>query len=64
MARLKIKTNPLMAWSGKESPKTFFETLELGLYDAVAHFNIGSVPVIKLLNALGITSGKYTEAGC
>jgi len=54
-----------MVW--QRIPKEVFvglETLELGLYDAVAHFNIGSVPVIKLLNALGITSGKYTKAGC
>lgn len=54
-----------MVW--QRIPKEVFvglETLELGLYDAVAHFNIGSVAVIKLLNALGITSGKYTEARC
>ena len=27
------------------------ETLELGLYDAVAHFNIGEVTVIRILQA-------------
>ena len=34
------------------------EILELGLYDAVAHFNNGLAAVIKLFNALGITPGK------
>ena len=40
------------------------ETLELGLYDAVAHFNIGAVTVIRILQALNFPSGKYTEEGC
>ena len=40
------------------------ETLELGLYDAVAHFNIGAVTVIRILQALNIPPGKYTEEGC
>ena len=40
------------------------ETLELGLYDAVSHFNIGAVTVIKLFQGLNIPPGKYTEEGC
>ena len=40
------------------------ETLELGLYDAVAHFNIGAVTVIRIFQALNIPPGKYTEEGC
>ena len=40
------------------------ETLQLGLFDAVFHFNIGSLTVIKLYQALGIPSGKHTEEGC
>ena len=40
------------------------ETLELGLYDAVAHFNIGAVTVIRIFQAFNIPPGKYTEEGC
>ena len=36
----------------------------LGLNDAVAHFNIGAVTVIRILQALNIPPGKYTEEGC
>ena len=39
-------------------------TLELGLYDAVAHFNIGAVTVLRIFQALNIPPGKYTEEGC
>ena len=39
------------------------ETVEFGMYDAVAHFNDGSKTVIDLYKALEITPGKYTE-GC
>ena len=39
-------------------------TLELGLYDAVAHFNIGAVTVLRIFQALDIPPGKYTEEGC
>ena len=54
-----------MVW--QRVPKEVYvgrETLELGLYDAVAHFNIGSATAIKLFNALGINPGKYTEESC
>ena len=40
------------------------ETLGLGLYDAVAHFNIGAVTVIRIFQAFNIPPGKYTEEGC
>ena len=40
------------------------EILEMGLYDAVAYFNIGSSAVLKLFDALGIPPGKFTETGC
>ena len=40
------------------------EILEMGLYDAVAHFNMGTSAVLKLFDALGIPPGKFTEAGC
>ena len=54
-----------MVW--QRIPKEIYvgrETLELGLYDAVSYFNIGSISIIKLFQALGIPSGKYTEEGC
>ena len=37
------------------------ETLELGLYDAVAHFNTGAVTVIRIFQALNSPPGKYTK---
>ncbi|XP_032238287.2 uncharacterized protein LOC5512949 [Nematostella vectensis] len=40
------------------------DILELGLYDAVCHFNMGYSSVLRLLEALKIPAGKYTEAGC
>ena len=40
------------------------EILEMGLYDAVAYFNIGSSAILKLFDALGIPPGKFTETGC
>ena len=50
----------------KDSKKVYVgsETLQLGLFDAVSHFNIGSLTVIRLYQALGIPPGKYTEEGC
>ena len=54
-----------MVW--QRIPKEVYvgsEKLQLGLYDAVAHFNIGSITVIELFQALGIPPGKYTEEGC
>ncbi|EDO32287.1 predicted protein [Nematostella vectensis] len=40
------------------------DTLELGLYDAIAYFNIGSQTVIKLLEGVHIEAGRYTKEGC
>ena len=40
------------------------EFLEMGLYDAVAYFNISSYAILKLFDALGIPPGKFTETGC
>lgn len=48
-------------------PKEVFvgrDVLELGLFDAVAHFNMGTQTVLQLYEALRIPSGKYTEEGC
>ena len=36
----------------------------MGLYDAVAYFNMGTSAALKLFDALGIPPGKCTEAGC
>lgn len=54
-----------MVW--QRIPKEVYvgrEILEMGLNDAVAHFNMGTSVVLKLLDALGIPPGKFTEAGC
>ena len=40
------------------------DILELGMYDAIAHFNMGSKTVLKLFELLDIAPGKYTEEGC
>ena len=48
-------------------PKEVFvakDTIEFGLYDAIAHFNYGAQTVMELYTALGISPGKYTEIGC
>ena len=54
----------MLTW--QRIPKEIYvgrETLELGLYDAVSYFNIGSISIIKLFQALGIPPGKYTKDG-
>ena len=48
-------------------PKEVFvgkDLLELGLFDAVAHFNMGSQSVLQLYEALGIKTGAFTMNGC
>ena len=35
------------------------EVLKLGVYDAVAHFNIGSQAAVNVLELLGIDPGKF-----
>ena len=54
-----------MVW--QRVPKEVFvgkDVLELGLFDAIAHFNIGAQTVLNLYQALGVTPGKYTVSGC
>ena len=48
-------------------PKEVFvgsDVLHLGVYDAVAHFNIGASAAIKILEKMGIGSGDYCSANC
>lgn len=43
-------------------PKGVFigsETLQLGVYDAVAHFNIGCQVAVNVLTNLGMEPGKF-----
>lgn len=35
------------------------ETLQLGVYDAVAHFNIGSQTAINILHRLGLEPAEF-----
>ena len=54
-----------MIW--KRIPKCTYVGLtqfELGIYDAVAHFNIGSKAAIKVYEYLGLQPGVNTLAGC
>lgn len=54
-----------MIW--QRVPKEVFvekDVLELGLFDAVAHFNMGSQTVLQLYESLGITPGIYTAKEC
>ena len=36
----------------------------LGVYDAVASFDAGSVATLKILDKMNIEHGKYTVLGC
>ena len=48
-------------------PKTTFvelKTFEIGVYDAVAHFNIGNTATILIYKAMNINPGYYTIVGC
>ena len=54
-----------MVW--QRIPKEVFvgkETLEFGLYDAIAHFNMGAKTVLLVYEALGIPTRLYTQRGC
>lgn len=54
-----------MVW--QRVPKEVFvgkDVLELGLVDAVSHFNMGAQTVLQLYDALRTPAGKYTEDGC
>ena len=54
-----------MIW--QRVPKEVFvgrELLEFGMCDAISHFNMGAKTILKLLEELNISSGKYTQQGC
>ena len=40
------------------------DILQLGVHDAIAHFNIGCEASIQVLKNIGIKPGKYCEAEC
>ena len=46
-----------MIW--ERVPKDGSETLQLGVYDAVAHFNIGSQAAVNILHQLGLEPGEF-----
>ena len=39
------------------------DVLQLGVYDAVAHFSIGSLASVNILNKMAMVPGKYFEEG-
>jgi hypothetical protein len=48
-------------------PKEVFvhrDSLEIGVYDAVLHFNIGCDAIVELFKSMNIPAGKYTEFAC
>jgi hypothetical protein len=48
-------------------PKQTFvklRTFEIGVYDAVSHFNIGNLATLLTFDELGIERGYFTEKGC
>lgn len=54
-----------MIW--ERVPKGTFvgsDVLQLGMYDAVANFNIGCKASIKTLDKLGISPGQYCQVEC
>ena len=53
-----------MIWT--RVPKTVFvgtSVFQLGVYDAVAHFNIGTKATIQIVKALGMNPGAFCVAG-
>ena len=53
-----------MIWT--HIPKTVFvgtSAFQLGVYDAVAHFNIGAKATIEIFKALGMNPGAFCVAG-
>ena len=47
-------------------PKNVFigaNVLQLGMYDAVAHFSIGSLVSVNILNKMAMVPGRYFEEG-
>ena len=54
-----------MIW--ERCPKTEYvgrDTFEFGVFDAVAHFNLGAVAAINVYKECGIAPGKYTRESC
>ena len=35
-------------------------TFEMGVYDALSHFNLGNIATVNIYNHLGFNSGYYT----
>ena len=67
MERLKIKMKHSMEWVWNRIPKSTYvgaDQFNLGVYDAVANFNIGRKASLKVLEKLGCKDGKYTVNGC
>ena len=40
------------------------QTFETGVFDAVAHFNIGNLAILRIFKSFGIEPGAYTSLGC
>ena len=40
------------------------QTFETGVFDALAHFNIGNLATMRIFKSLGIKRGTYTRLGC
>lgn len=54
-----------MIW--ERLPKQVFvgsDVLRLGVYDAVAHFNIGANAAVQVLNSMGIIPGEFCLQSC
>ena len=54
-----------MVWN--RIPKSTYvgtDQFNMGVYDAVANFNIGSKAILEVLEKLGCRGGKYTVQGC
>jgi hypothetical protein len=53
-----------MIW--RRVPKTVFvgsDVFKVGVYDAVAHFNMGERATTKVLETMGLNAGSLNEAG-
>ena len=40
------------------------QTLETGVFDAVAHFNIGNIVTLRIFKSPGTEPGTYSRLGC
>ena len=62
-----VKSKWVFEWDGvtKDSKEIYIERkMELELHNAISNFDIGAVTIIKLFQALGIPSSKYTQEAC